>query len=52
MQVKFGKKVSVQAMQGRDNNAAEWNTVREWTGPRATVTADIRATVARLAKKG
>ena len=47
---KFGKKVTVQQMQGRDKDAAAWNTVREWTGPKALVTPEIRASVARLSK--
>lgn len=51
MQVKFGKKApTVQQMQGRDKDAAAWNTVREWTGGAARVTPAIRATVARISE--
>jgi len=49
---KFGKKVTVQQMQGRDSDAAAWNTVREWTGGKAVVTPAIRQTVARLSGRG
>lgn len=51
MQVKFGKKAPrVQDMQGRDNEAAAWNTIREWTGGKAVVTAELRAIAKRLSK--
>jgi len=48
----FGKRVLVQNMQGRPGtDAAAWNTVREWTGPKAVVTQAMRDTVARLTKE-
>ncbi len=46
----FGKRRTVQAMQGRDEQAAAWNTVREWTGPKAIVTPELERIAARLSK--
>lgn len=46
----FGLKRNVQAMQGQAN-AREWNTVREWTGPKADASPALRALVANLAAR-